>query len=56
MSVRSGKRVLVHMNDGRKIVAKFKEKRARVITFFDYPEIAQSNIRTLTIHKEGVVR
>lgn len=50
-TVRSGKRVLVHMNDGRKLIAKFKEKRSRVITFFDHADIAINEVRTLTIHK-----
>lgn len=51
LTVRSGKRVMVHLNNGDKIIAKFKEKHSRFITFFDYEDILISEIRTISIHK-----
>ena len=53
-SVRSGKRVKIHFNNGKKVIAKFKEKRSTYIEFFDHKNVPIADVRTLTIHK-GVV-
>lgn len=50
-TVRSGKRVMLHMADGTKIIAKFKEKHIKYISFFDFHDVALVDIRTITIYK-----
>lgn len=51
LSVRSGKRVTVHLRAGKPYIAKFKEKRGRYLEFFDHAPESKSNIRTITIYK-----
>lgn len=51
LSVRSGKRVIIHFIDGKKVIAKFKEKRHSYIEFWDYENVPIAQIRTLTIYK-----
>lgn len=51
LTVRSGKRVIVHLCSGKKIIAKFKEKHSRCVSFFDYEDVPLSDIRTLTIYR-----
>lgn len=52
LSVRRGKRVLVHLHSGDSYVAKFKERLAKTVQFYDHPPESTNNIRTLSIYKE----
>ena len=50
-SVQQGKKVMVHLKNGEKIVAKFKEKKGEKIIFYDYETIGTNIIRTISIYK-----
>lgn len=51
LSVRQGKRVKVHLENGDTLIAKFKERKGRYVLFFDHNPIRTSEITTLTIYK-----
>lgn len=51
LSVRQGMRVRVYLRSGEHYNARFKERRARVVNFFDHVSEPTRNIRTLTIYK-----
>jgi len=51
LSVKQGKRVLVHMRSGAKIVARFKQRRARSVEFYDHDPILSNAISTLSIYR-----
>lgn len=50
-TVPTGKRVMVHMNDGEKIIAKFKDSNNKIVRFFDHEPIAKIQVRTLSIYR-----
>ncbi len=51
MSVKGGKRVMVHLKVGESYIAKFKEKFSNHVEFYDHDSEPTSNIRTLSIFK-----
>lgn len=51
LSVRQGTRVKVFLRQGMSYVAKFKERKAKTVDFYDHAPEPTKNIRTLTIHK-----
>lgn len=53
MAVRQGKRVIVHLRDGTKVVAKFKERRDRELLFYDHDPIPTEHVRTISIYRQS---
>ena len=51
LHVSRGKRVIVHLRDGSKIEARFKEHRDRMLLFVDHPPVATKLVRTISIAK-----
>ncbi len=51
LSVRQGKRVVIHKRDGSKVVAKFKERGNNWVEFYELGRIPTVEIRTLSIAK-----
>ena len=54
LSVRQGKRVVIHFRDATKKVAKFKERGSNYVEFYELGRIPTVEIRTLSIAK-GVI-
>lgn len=47
-----GKTVVVHMRNGGKFVARFKQRRSRYIEFLDHRRVASALVRTISLFKE----
>ena len=57
LSVQPGKRVMVHMRDGTKVVGKFVERKSNKVTIIQdigWPiTLSTDKIRTISIYKEN---
>lgn len=52
LSIRQGKRVKVFLRDGTSFVAKYKQKHARSVEFYEILSVPTVDIKTITIVKE----
>ena len=50
-TVRSGKRVIVYLQDGSRLLRRFKERSSKYMSFFDGPDIPIKTVATITIYK-----
>ncbi len=52
-STNKGKRILIILKDGRKIVDKFKDKKSGYIITEEHGKISTSLVKSMTIYKAG---
>jgi hypothetical protein len=50
-STYKGKRILIILNDGTKLVGKFKEKKSGAVYTEEHGRISTSNMKAMTIFK-----
>lgn len=53
-STYKGKRILIILKDGQKIVDKFKDKKSGWIITEEYGKISTKLVKSMTIYKAGV--
>lgn len=51
LSIRQGKKVQVFLRDGTSFIAKYKQKRARYVEFYEVVSVPTVDIKTITILK-----
>ena len=52
-SVRKGKRVIIILDNKKKIIDKFVEKKSSYIVTEEYGKIARKDIKSMSIYKQG---
>lgn len=52
-STNKGKRILIILKDGRKIIDKFKDKKSGYVITEEYGKIPTNQIKAMTICKQG---
>ncbi len=55
-STYKGKRILIILKDGKKIVDKFKDKKSGWIITEEYGKISTSLVKSMTIYKQDAIQ